>query len=122
MGGALFTRRDRSAEDFGSEYALAGTFNSWGSTPMEVDDEIPGLQSVVITIGPSGFEEFQVHADSDPAMVFFPEVPHCTRKSAKVKGPSAADRESAWRIHGEEGDRYRVELHVSPAHAVSLSW
>jgi len=120
-GGALFTRRDRTTEDFGSEYVLSGTFNGWGETPMEADGDLPSLHAAVLELGPSGAEEFQVHCDGDPAMAFFPEVPHCTRKSTQVRGPSAADRASAWRISGSEGDRYRVELHVS-AHSVSVTW
>mmetsp|Transcript_83639 Transcript_83639/g.241990 ORF Transcript_83639/g.241990 Transcript_83639/m.241990 type:complete len:944 (-) Transcript_83639:201-3032(-) len=121
-GMVTYLRQDPESKDLGGEFFLSGTFNSWGHDPCMPDDSITGLYVSDITIGPSGYEDFHIVADQDATKVFFPETPQCTSKSALVRGPAAADREQVWRIRGAEGERFRVELFISQAKSMSVTW
>lgn len=83
---------------------------------------VDGLYSASITIGNQGTEEFQVVADMDPEMTFFPEMPKCMAKSAPVKGPSKTSKENTWCIAAKPGSQYRVEFYKSNVGTVSIAW
>lgn len=117
-----YTKKEKEMPEPGAVFYLTGSFNDWSYESLDADDALPGLHSTTIEIGDSGLEEFQVNADQDPAMNFYPGMQQCTMKSAAIKGPGFASRESSWCIKGQAGDRYRVEFYASEAGSVSISW
>lgn len=121
-GVPLYTRRNKVSDNFGASYFLTGTFNDWEYEEMTADEAVPEMHSAILTVGPEGFEEFQVVADGDPKMTFYPEAPQCARRSAWIRGPGEVQRECTWLLQGVEGEKYRVEFCVSKAHNLSLSW
>mmetsp|Transcript_58063 Transcript_58063/g.186553 ORF Transcript_58063/g.186553 Transcript_58063/m.186553 type:complete len:941 (+) Transcript_58063:54-2876(+) len=117
-----YTKKEKEIKDMGSAYYLMGSCNDWGYDSFDSDETVPGLFSATIEIGEGGSEEFQIVADQDTMLTFYPEMPKCAIKSAPVKGPGMASRDNTWCITGEPGDRYRVEFYKSEADAVSISW
>eukprot|EP00403_Amphidinium_massartii_P019287 CAMPEP_0178414406 /NCGR_PEP_ID=MMETSP0689_2-20121128/23019_1 /TAXON_ID=160604 /ORGANISM="Amphidinium massartii, Strain CS-259" /LENGTH=939 /DNA_ID=CAMNT_0020035693 /DNA_START=14 /DNA_END=2829 /DNA_ORIENTATION=+ len=124
-GIATWEIEEEDDENFGDEFAIQGTFNSWGQDDLEPHDSIPGLWVGDIVIGNKGEEEFQVIADGEKDMVYYPGMPRCTLKSApvlgpaepgqelKVLGPAEPGQELTWLIRGTPGDRFRVEFFQS---------
>uniref|UniRef100_A0A7S2QPL8 Ketosynthase family 3 (KS3) domain-containing protein n=1 Tax=Zooxanthella nutricula TaxID=1333877 RepID=A0A7S2QPL8_9DINO len=121
-GMVTYIKQDLQSRNFGDEYFLTGTFNNWSHDPCMADSTVEGLHVGDITIGPSGYEEFQVVADQDNKKKFYPETRHCALKSALVHGPGEAEANMSWCIKGEQGDRFRVEFFISEAKAVTISW
>lgn len=127
-GGALFSRRSRTIPELSAGACLSGSFNDWGCLELEVEHGAPGLLSACVTIGHSGFEDFQVLSGA----VAFPScgageptraLSWVPARSAGASGPclqpsaarlcaGAAPSDGAWRIAGTEGDQYLVEFHL----------
>mmetsp|Transcript_5422 Transcript_5422/g.11435 ORF Transcript_5422/g.11435 Transcript_5422/m.11435 type:complete len:963 (+) Transcript_5422:81-2969(+) len=121
-GEVTYEKIDKVMPELGSSYYLTGTFNDWDYESMESDMMVDGLFSVSLTIGSAGSEEFQVVADMDAEMTFYPEQPKCIYKSAPVKGPGKVAKESTWCISAAPGSQYRVEFYRSNVGTVSISW
>lgn len=121
-GVVSYWRKDREVPDLGSTYYLHGTFNDWGFDAMEDEGSLPGLFSGVIVIGHNNQEAFQIVADEDPQMTFFPSRHRCSMKSTPVRGPREAKREHSWILQGAVGQRYRVEFYRSDTGAATVSW
>nr|AQS99289.1 type I polyketide synthase [Gambierdiscus excentricus] len=117
-----YTKKEKEVPELGDAYFVTGTFNEWGYDAMDPDGSLAGLHAFTIEIGDTGSEEFQVNADQDPAMTFYPDTIQCTMRSAPVKGPGFIARENAWLVKGEPGDKFRVEFYTSEAGMVSISW
>merc|ERR1711862_1080417 len=113
--------REAEFKDFGITYAMTGTFNDWKFDAMEEDDMINGLYSIVVLMGKSQ-EHFQIVADDEESMTFYPAVPNCYWKSTEVLGPGKADRNQAWCINGRPGEVYRIEFSKSASDKVSVMW
>merc|ERR1712151_1073263 len=116
-----YNKKGKAIKDLGSAYYITGTFNDWEYDALD-DDDITGLHTAIIEIGDSGKEEFQINADQEKGMTFYPEMKACTMKSAPVKGPGTTTKDTAWCIKGKTGDRYRVEFFKSESDALSISW
>lgn len=108
--------------DLGSNYYLSGTFNDWGHREMQVHPDIPGLFHAVVPVGSSGKLEFQVVADEDENMTFFPALPHCTSKAVGVLGPKKTSKDMSWLVKGSPGTNVSVEFFKAPSREVSVSW
>ena len=63
-------------------FGIAGSFNSWASSPMSRMPRLPGLFAAEIVVGETGEEYFHVLGDEDPTQVYYPAVPRCTRKAS----------------------------------------
>merc|ERR1712186_225176 len=75
-GVVTYYKKDRDLPYMGGLFYLTGTFNDWEfDTAMEPDSQVKGLFTATITIGSTGEEQFQIIADRDPTMTFFPEIP-----------------------------------------------
>jgi hypothetical protein len=121
-GEVTYEKIDKVMPELGSSYYLTGTFNDWDYESMESDMMVDGLYSVSVTISSQGSEEFQVVADMDAEMTFYPEMPKCVHKSAPVKGPGKVTKENTWCITATPGSQYRVEFYRSNVGTVSISW
>jgi len=121
-GTVQYVERETDVKDLGTFYYISGSFNNWARTPLEQDDMLAGLYSVVIEIGNRGEELFQIIADEDDEMTFFPAVAHCHWKSTEVKGPAQAPRDKSWCIAGYPGQKIRVEFAKSENNKVSVMW
>jgi hypothetical protein len=121
-GTVQYVEREQDVKDLGTFYYITGSFNNWARIPMEQDDMLEGLYSVVVQLGNRGEEFFQIVADEDEEMTFFPAVGNCHWKSTEVKGPAPAPREKAWCITGYPGQRMRVEFAKSENNKVSVMW
>lgn len=110
-------------DSYGDEFFIQGTFNDWSSseTPMERHSSIPGLWEGKITIGSSGFEEFQIIGDSDPELVYSPKTEKSTSKAAAIKGPGVSDKEFSWLVRGSPGDVFLIEFFLQDE-TKSISW
>jgi len=101
-----------------SAFQIQGTFTSWDMYSFHRSEDDYGLWTFELTLGSSGQEAFQIAVEYDPYLVLYPEEKLCTRRTAKVLGPSQAPtQDHAWLIKGSPGTRYRVELFVSGATA-----
>lgn len=121
-GSLIYTRVEKDTPDLGSAYDITGTFNDWKLDPLEPSMEVNGLYTALVEVGPTGSVDFQIVADEDRGMTFFPDVSKCRLKSALVCGPDQAERENCWCIVGTPGERYRVEFYKSDADTLSVSW
>lgn len=121
-GTVQYVEREPDVKDLGTFYYITGSFNNWARIPMEQDDMLDGLYSVVITIGNSGEELFQIVADDDEEMTFFPAIARCHWKSTEVKGPAAAPRDKAWSVTAYPGQMVRVEFAKAENNKVSVMW
>eukprot|EP00406_Dinophysis_acuminata_P048654 CAMPEP_0179302604 /NCGR_PEP_ID=MMETSP0797-20121207/48152_1 /TAXON_ID=47934 /ORGANISM="Dinophysis acuminata, Strain DAEP01" /LENGTH=922 /DNA_ID=CAMNT_0021012143 /DNA_START=56 /DNA_END=2824 /DNA_ORIENTATION=- len=121
-GDIMYARKPTVPVTLGDSFDITGSFNDWGFESMEADAGIEGLYSAVIEIGSSGEEVFQVVADENLGSVFYPDEEKCEVKSVEVSGPGAAQRDKAWCIKGEEGDKFRVEFFKTKVDTVSLTW
>lgn len=121
-GEVTYAEQEKKLPELGNSYYLTGTANGWSFDYLDSHESIPGLYVTTLTLGARGEEEFQVVADQNPAMTFYPSEPRCPVKSIPVSGPSEAQKESAWVIRGNEGDKFRVEFFKSDAGKLSLSW
>jgi len=121
-GTVQYVEREQDVKDLGTFYYITGSFNNWARIPMEQDDLLAGLYSVVVELGNRGEELFQIIADEDEEMTFFPAVAHCHWKSTEVKGPAIAPRDKAWCITGYPGQKIRVEFTKSENNKVSVMW
>jgi len=121
-GMVLYLKQEIQPQDVGNEYYISGTFNDWGHEPLMPDSSLQGLHVAEISIGPSGLEEFQVNADQDSGLSYYPEEAHCGYKNSEVKGPGKTEKDNAWSIKGSEGDRYRIEFYITKARTASISW
>jgi len=117
-----YSRQDRASIDLGSSYFVAGTHNDWDKEPLFADDLLVGLHTATVMIGPSGQEEFQILADKDASMTFYPVTQKCALKGGPVMGPGEATKDDVWCIKGAEGDQFRVEFYRSEAGTLSLNW
>mmetsp|Transcript_50718 Transcript_50718/g.159620 ORF Transcript_50718/g.159620 Transcript_50718/m.159620 type:complete len:166 (+) Transcript_50718:3-500(+) len=117
-----YTKKEKEAPELGDSFFITGSFNDWGEDSFDTDDSLTGLYSAIVEIGDAGSEEFEIRADSNPAMTFYPDQQKCSMKSMEVKGPSVNANQNHWFISGEPGDRFRVELYTSEAGSVSVSW
>nr|AIW63288.1 polyketide synthase AS3D904 [Azadinium spinosum] len=111
---------DEDNPDYGDEFFLQGTLNSWTPEPLDKHDTIPGLWIGTITLGDSGEDQFQIVADNDVSRVYHPNNPYCTVKAAPIAF-GKADKELAWVIRGNEGDSFRVEFFQSDKYR-SVNW
>lgn len=89
---------------------------------MQVHPDIPGLFHAVVPVGSSGKLEFQVVADEDENMTFFPALPHCTSKAVGVLGPKKTSKDMSWLVKGSPGTNVSVEFFKAPSREVSVSW
>jgi 3-oxoacyl-(acyl-carrier-protein) synthase len=121
-GACAYYKQEKDTLDLGNSYFLTGSFNDWGYDSLEAEDAVPGLYSTVFILGASGQEQFQVVADQEASMTFYPEMTNCPVKSAPVEGPAKASKENCWVISGMPGDSYRVEFYRSEADTLSISW
>lgn len=121
-GTVQYMERDAEVKDLGTFYYLASSINNWEYEVMEQDDMLEGLYSTTIQIGPRGEEYFQIVADEDEDMVFFPATPNCHWKSTAVKGPEKAGTDKAWCIAGYPGEVFRIEFTKSAKDKVSVMW
>merc|ERR1712039_699343 len=94
-----YEKIDKAIPDVGDSFYLSGSFNDWDYDSMESDISIEGLFSVSITIGESGTETFQVVAEMDPEMTFYPAMEYAG-KAAAILGPGKTGRDQAWCING----------------------
>mmetsp|Transcript_43343 Transcript_43343/g.114654 ORF Transcript_43343/g.114654 Transcript_43343/m.114654 type:complete len:938 (+) Transcript_43343:82-2895(+) len=117
-----YSRQDRKDKDLGSSYYIVGTFNDYDKEPLFADDQLPGLHTATVLIGATGQEEFQILADKDPNMIFYPATQKCVMKGGPILGPGEATQDDVWCIRGAEGDQFRVEFYRSEAGTVSLTW
>jgi len=109
---------------WGERFYLSGTFNDWGMDFMLPHERIPALHAIEIAVGETGEELFNVIANEDAALVYYPrETPRCTRRVEPIAGPEEIEikEECCWAIVASPGSRFRVEFHCAP-HAVSLTW
>eukprot|EP00442_Polarella_glacialis_P001443 CAMPEP_0115138544 /NCGR_PEP_ID=MMETSP0227-20121206/57733_1 /TAXON_ID=89957 /ORGANISM="Polarella glacialis, Strain CCMP 1383" /LENGTH=932 /DNA_ID=CAMNT_0002546191 /DNA_START=108 /DNA_END=2902 /DNA_ORIENTATION=- len=109
-GVATWERVDEELVDWGDEFYIQGTSNSWEQEPLERSDTIPGLWTTTIDIGSAGEEQFQIIADNDEEKVYCPTAPRCTSRAAMVDGPRTADKDKAWLIRGKPGEKFRIEF------------
>lgn len=122
-GEVNYTKQDKKkVPELGNNYFITGTMNNWSFDDLDSHGSISGLYSTTVTIGQRGEEEFQVVADQNAAMTFYPSEQRCLVKSTPVKGPGEAQRDSSWIIRGREGDRFRVEFYKSEAGKLSVTW
>jgi 3-oxoacyl-(acyl-carrier-protein) synthase len=121
-GAVTYYKKEKEMVDMGNSYFLTGSFNDWGYDSLEADDAVVGLYYCTLTVGATGAEDFQVVADQEVNMTFYPEMPKCSIKSAPLAGPAKTTKEYCWVIRGAPGDTYRVEFYKSEADAVSISW
>merc|ERR1712190_659014 len=117
-----YYEKEKTKEELGNKYYLTGTFNDWQYEEMEEDRGNPGLHTANIPIGASLEEQFQIVADKEPHMTFYPETAKCMWKSSHVLGPEDVTRDITWRITGEASDTYRVEFYVSQRGNLSVNW
>mmetsp|Transcript_59827 Transcript_59827/g.110771 ORF Transcript_59827/g.110771 Transcript_59827/m.110771 type:complete len:942 (+) Transcript_59827:80-2905(+) len=120
-GVAIWEVQEEDDENFGDDFYIQGTFNSWEPEALEPHERIPGLWIGEIVVGKSGEEEFQVLADEDKDMVYYPGMIQCTYKSAPVLGPAGASKEYSWMIKGEPGQKFRIEFFQS-GRSMSVLW
>jgi len=121
-GTVQYLEKAEEIKDLGSHYFLTSSANGWMHDAMEQDDMLEGLYSTTIQIGPRGEESFQIVADEDEDMVFYPATSNCHWKSTAVKGPDKASSDKAWCIAGYPGEVYRVEFCKSSKDKVSVMW
>jgi hypothetical protein len=121
-GTVQYLGKEEEVKDFGTFYYLTGTFNNWQYDPLEEDDMLAGLFSTTIQLGSTGEERFQIVADEDEALAFFPETANCHWKSTEVLGPGKAPSNKAWCISGYPGEMFRVEFAKSESDKVSVMW
>lgn len=116
--------KHKELADVGGTYYLTGTFNDWEcELAMEPDQQVKGLYTASITIGSGGEEAFQIVADRQPTMTFFPQIPSCMARSVPVEGPKEdPSRENTWVIRDAVGDVYRVEFYRSEVDTFSINW
>jgi len=121
-GTVQYMEKAAEVKDLGTFYYVASSVNNWEYEAMEQDDMLEGLYSTTIQIGPRGEEYFQIVADEDEDMVFFPATPNCHWKSTAVKGPEKAGTDKAWCIAGYPGEVFRIEFTKSAKDKVSVMW
>lgn len=121
-GTVQYLERSEEVKDLGTFYYLTGSANGWALDAMEQDDMLEGLYSTTLTLGPSGTEVFQIVADEDRDMTFFPAASNCHWKSTAVKGPEPASNDKAWLVSGYPGETYRIEFTKSSKDKVSVMW
>jgi len=109
-GVAEWERDDDDMPEFGDEFFIQGSHNSWSPEVLERHDSISGLYTGSIALGKTGEEQFQIIADSDEEKVYHPGQPRCTLKAAKIEGPAKASKEMNWLIKGSPGDTYTIEF------------
>jgi len=120
-GVVSYWKKDKEVPDLGCSYYLTGTFNDWRFDELEADATVPGLYFLTVRITSNLEEEFQVVADQDPNMTFYPSM-RTPLKSAPVRGPGEAKRDKCWILKGQKGDRFRVEFFRSENGAATVSW
>jgi polyketide synthase-associated protein len=121
-GTVQYLERPEEIKDLGTYYSVISSGSGWQHDAMEQDDMLEGLYSTTITLGPSGEERFQVVADEDEEMVFYPATSNCHWKSTEVRGPEKASTDKSWCIQGFAGDTYRIEFCKSAKDKVSVMW
>jgi hypothetical protein len=121
-GTVRYVEKEEEVKDFGTFYYVTGSFNGWSCDALEEDDMLDGLFSTTIQLGPRGEEQFQIVADEDVSMTFYPAVANCQWKSTEVKGPGEAPRDRAWCISGYPGQMFRIEFAKSEGNKVSVMW
>lgn len=121
-GTVQYLERPEEIKDLGTYYYVASSANGWQYDAMEQDDMLEGLYSTTLQIGQSGEETFQIVADEDEDMTFYPAAANCHWKSAEVKGPEKASGGKAWCIAGYPGETYRIEFCKSSKDKVSVMW
>merc|ERR1719401_1925946 len=83
---------DEDALDYGDEFFLQGTLNSWTPEPLDRHDTIPGLWVGTITLGESGEDQFQIVADNDATRVYHPNNPYWHYHAGRIWGGPVPDR------------------------------
>jgi len=110
-GVATWEKVEDEVPDFGDEFFIQGSHNSWAPDAMERHESIPGLWTGEITVDSTGTAEFQIIADGDSEKVYHPSG-KTSSKAAPVQGPETAGKETAWVIRGEPYSSFKVEFFV----------
>jgi hypothetical protein len=121
-GTVQYLEKDEEVKDLGTFYFVTSSANGWQYDPMEQDDMLEGLYSTTVVLGPTGQEHFQIVADEDENMVFYPAAPNCHWKSTAIKGPDNASNDKSWCIAGYPGETYRIEFCKTGKDKVSVMW
>ncbi|CAE8712740.1 unnamed protein product, partial [Polarella glacialis] len=121
-GVVSYSKQDKHLPDLGGAYFLTGSFNDWTFDELEADETVPGLFFTTVKVGPDCEEEFQIVADQDSSMTFYPAQSRCSQKCSPVRGPGQTKQENSWCLKGSKGDRFRVEFFRSETGATSVSW
>jgi len=108
-GVAEWERDDDDMPEFGDEFFVQGSHNSWSPEVLDRHDSIQGLYTGSITLGKTGEEQFHIIADGNEEKVYHPGKPKCTSKALRIQGPSRVSKES-WLIRGAPGDTHTVEF------------
>jgi len=120
-GTVQYLERPEEIKDLGTYYYLSCSSNGWQYDVMEQDDMLEGLYSTTMQLGPTGEEYFQIVADEDEEMVFYPAT-NGHWKSTVVRGPEKASNDKAWCISGYPGERHRIEFCKTSKDKVSVMW
>lgn len=120
-GVVSYWKKDKEVPDLGCSYYLTGTFNDWKYDELESDSSVPGLYHTTLKITSNLEEDFQIVAEQDPSMTFYP-VGRTNLKSAPIRGPGETKREKCWVLRGNKGDRYRIEFYRSETGSATVSW
>jgi hypothetical protein len=123
-GGEVIWRRmvepDLPAEE--TSPFIQGSFNDGCADILDASEDVEGLFSYDITLGPSGEETFSFMLDADPDLAFFPEELSCSKKTSRIVGPQVPPSpDNTWVIRGKPDETYRVELYLAGA-AKTINW
>jgi len=108
----------------GDCFFLSGTFNEWGMDRMVPDENIANLHFAEIVLGDTGEELFNIVANEDPGLTYFPrDTARCQRKVEPVAGPRdvGPSEDYCWAIVDHPGTRFRIEFFCTE-HSTSVNW
>merc|ERR1712061_376961 len=91
------------SKPIGERFSIAGSWNAWNLEPMILSEEITGLYTTEVQLDSEGVGTFNIVADEDSNMTYYPALPSCTRKAAEIIGPAAIGQDSEdafWFIQG----------------------
>jgi len=95
------------------EYFILGSFNYWGYSAMEADENDPGIYRGWLTIGELCYEEFQISLWQNCQRMLYPIFPNAVPGTALVCGPDEHGYGLHWEVAGAPGQMMEVTLNMN---------
>lgn len=100
--------KDSEERVYVHKYTVTGDHNYWTFEDMEASEEEEGLYCAKVQLLREN-SRFQIYRDADWEQAFYPSVPD-GGADAEVLGPDGLGHGKNWRLTGQVGDYFRIEL------------